>query len=366
MKRLWLLAAVALLLTGCTREVDSQWLDADCYRTVQYRSDLENLRYITGNGTHLVAANITLQDSGKGLYLLTREGDAITSIFLSDYHGLEDYGLLGMDGADGIWIAGHNQEDHGMALRLDLDGQETLAIDFGPLAMHTGIFSFTWDTEYYYFLVEFKPASLQDPYETRFLVYDQQGSQIFSQSLPEFCMPSLGFLPREEDWAEELEGRDEDHLMSMLFPEGPTNDVVLIRLQDGTPTALILRKSPIDGERYGIICPIEADFSVEPVYYYPVDTTSGMFLGCPVPSPEPEYDLLVANLDGLLGIQIEEQAAVPLASWDTLDYPGMELAGTYLPDSVLHSALGPDGVWLFRWNNDAQQYTFFEIRPVIS
>ena len=364
MKRLWLLAAVALLLTGCTREVDAQWLTADRYQTVQYSSDLEKMHYITGNGTHLVAANITLQDSGKGLYLLTQDGDAMTGTFLSDYHGLEDYGLLGMDGADGIWISGHNQEDHGMALRLDLDGQETLAIEFGPLAMHTGIYGFTWDAEHYYFLVQFHPAMPEDSYETRFLVYDQQGSQIFSQSLPEFCMPSVGFLPREEDWAEELEGRDEDHLMSMLFPEGPTNDVVLIRLQDGTPTALIFRKSPIDGERYGIICPIGTDFSMEPVYYYPVDTTSGMFLGCPVLSPEPEYDLLVANLDGLLGIQIEEQTAVPLASWDTLDYPAMDLAGTYLPYSVLQSALGPDGVWLFQWDNEAGCYIFSKFYPV--
>lgn len=364
MKRLWLLANVILLLSGCTREMDSQWLAADHYEATQYSLDLENIHYITGNGTHLVAANITLQDSGKGLYLLTQDGDSMKSTFLSDYHGLEDYGLLGMDGADGIWIAGHNQEDHGMALRLDLDGQETLAIDFGPLAMHTGIYAFTWAPEYYYFLVQFQPATPQDSYETQFLVYDQQGSQIFSQSLPEFCMPSLGFLPREEDWAEELEGRDEDHLMSMLFSEGPTNDVVLTRLQDGTPTALILRKSPIDGERYGIICPIGPDFSMKPVYYYPVDTTSGTFLGRPVPSPEPEYDLLVANLDGLLGIQIEDQTAVPLASWDTLDYPPMELAGTYTPYSVLKSALGPDGVWLFRWDSNASQYIYCEIRPV--
>ena len=195
MKRLWLLAAVALLLTGCTREVDSQWLDADCYRTVQYRSDLENLRYITGNGTHLVAANITLQDSGKGLYLLTREGDTMTSTFLSDYHGLEDYGLLGMDGADGIWIAGHNQEDHGMALRLDLDGQETLAIDFGPLAMHTGIYAFTWDTEYYYFLVQFKPASLQDPYETRFWSTTSRAARSFSSHCRNSVCHPWAFCP---------------------------------------------------------------------------------------------------------------------------------------------------------------------------
>lgn len=360
MKRLWFFAAVALLLSGCTGELDPQWLANPSYAAVHYRCQT-SFQHMAGNGSYIVGANLTLQSADRGLYLLVPDGNTMISSFISDYHGLENYDLLGIDDENCIWIAGHNSENHGLALQLNLNGQVLSTLDFGENVCPTGIFSFTWDPKYYYFLVQFLSV---DTYGTQFLVFDRQGNPVFSQSLPDLCAPTQGYLPRESEWAEELEGRDEDYLMSMLFPDGPINDVVLTRLQDGSPTVLIFRKSPIDGECYGIICPIRENFSIEPVYSYSVDLTSGMRLGIPIPSPDPSYDLLIANLDGLLGIQIQEQASVPLASWDTLNYPVMELAYLYAPNALLQSALGSDGVWLCHLDTDSACNIYSKFFPI--
>ena len=56
---------------------------------------------------------------------------------------------------------------------------------------------------------------------------------VFSKELTTYCQGTAGYIPREAEWEEELEGREDDFLLSMLFADGPNDSVMLEQCYPG-------------------------------------------------------------------------------------------------------------------------------------
>lgn len=359
MKRILCLTLALLLFCGCgSKELDSVWLQADAFTAAAYPTNFKDFLHLKSSGDCIVGAKYNSEGAIGSLYQLSLEGGAVQIAPFSSTPALASSDLLGVDGQGGVWIAGTDSRLHSLILRLDETGQETLQIDLGTDVPGRNVFGFTWDEDHYYFLAYFWSTDPSEYMQCNLLVYDHQGQALCRRPLKEDLVSTAGYLPREAEWLEELEGRDEDYLLSMMYPEGPQDTVGLLRLQDGTPALFICRKSPIDAERYGIICPLDKDFSAAPVCYYPIEATSGADQLCTYfESQFPAYGLLVSGADGLKGLSLSDGSTTPLVSWSALEVSATTFASTQpcVPDTCCS---GPDGaLWMESWAESGYVYT---------
>lgn len=348
MKRMLCLTLALLLLCGCGREPDSLWLQADRYTASTCNAESQENLSLKSNGDFVVGAKYDYEGDGA-LYRLTLRDGAVSTEWFSDFHGLRYYNLLGVDGENGVFITGTDSQGKVRVLRLDEQGRETLRIDMDATVPDQGVRSFTWDEDFYYFLADHWSDAPERAYDSYLEVYDRQGRQSARTELSHLLASTAGFLPQEADWLEELEGRDEDILLSQLFPEGPQDSTGLLRLPDGTPGMLICRKSPIDGERYGILCSMNETHSITPACYYPIASRDGWPLSTYFESRDPEYALLVNTEEGLLGLR-PDGSTTPLFAWQTIDFSPQNLTASQ-PGPAACACTGPGNtLWLRSWN----------------
>lgn len=367
MKQFCLLLSCLLLLTACSTkktELTEDFIPA--YTTAQLPLEFDETLHLQGNGHIIVGARYDDENDGA-LYLLDPAQNPVTVAQFSDFQGLLYYNLLGIDGADGIWITGTKDDGNIVAERLDITGTVQLSLDFEPAVPDGGIASFTWDDKHYYFLVNSWNADSEEPnpFDTTLRVYDLEGREVFRRDLSDYCFDTAGYLPQEADWLEDLEGREGDLLLEMLYPDGPVDEVGLLRLQNGQPGMLISRKSPTEAERYGIVCPMDsADFSIAPTMYYPIDNTDNGAIYSFFESMNPGYDLLVNRKDGLYGLNLAEQSQSLLFAWDFIDYPYYNLVN-FTPSTSDCTCIGPDGTLvLCSWNSEPEGYVLDILFPI--
>lgn len=366
MKRFCLLLSCLLFLTACTSKHTKPPADfTPAYTTDQLSLNTDEILHLQSNGHIIAGARYDSEGSGS-LYLLGLSTDAVTVTQFSDFHGLKYYDFLGADGGDGIWITGTADDGHIAAMRLDTSGTVQLTLDFDPDVINGGIASFTWDDGHYYFLVTSFDPNAEQPLDTTLRVFDTQGVEVFHRSLSDYCMDITGYLPQETEWMEDLEGREGDRLLEMLYPDGPVDEVGLLRLRDGRPGMLISRKSPTEAECYGIVCPMDpVDFSISPAMYYPIDTTDSGRLFSFFESVNPSYDLLVNRKDGLYGLNLAEQSQTLLFLWDSISYPYYNL-NTFFPNTSDCTCIGPDGTLVLCSWDDGQECYVLDILSRIS
>lgn len=355
MRRILCLTLILLLFCGCGgKKLDSVWLQANGYTTSTYNAGSQENLSLKSNGDFVVGVHYTGEHTGD-LYRLALQDGQVSTTYLCGFHGLTAFDLLGVDSSNGIFITGTDSQGTVCVLRLDEQGRETLRIDL-PGAMDYGVHSFTWDEDHYYFLVDHWSDAPERAYDSYLEVYDRQGRQSARTELSHLLASTAGFLPQEADWMEELEGRDEDYLLSQLFPEGPQDSVGLLRLGDGTPGMLICRKSPIDGERYGILCTREGAFKYVPICYYPIVSLDGWPLATCFESRDPEYALLVNTEEGLLGLR-PDGSTTPLFAWQTIDFSPQNLTASQ-PGPADCTCTGPGGtLWMESWAESGYVYT---------
>ena len=364
MKKRFCLILMFCLLSACGRNTAALPSDySPAYTTAQLPLEFRDPLHLQGNGNIIVGARYDDENDGA-LYLLDTMQNPVTVTQFSDFHGLKYYDLLGVDGGDGIWISGVTEDGHMAAIRLDASGSTQLSLDFEPEVTNSGISSFTWDDGHYYFLVTSFDPNAEQPLEATLRVFDLKGSEIFRRSLSDYCTDIAGYLPQEADWMEDLEGREGDFLLEMLYPDGPVDEVGLLRLRDGRPGLLISRKSPTEAECYGIVCPMDtADFSITPAMYYPIDFTDSGRLFSYFESALPAYDLLVNRKDGLYGLKLSDQSETLLFVWDSIDYPYFNL-GTFSPSTSDQTCIGPDGTLvLCSWTSEPEGYVLDILTP---
>lgn len=360
--RIFCLCLILCLLCGCgSEELDSAWLQADAYTASTYNAMSQDNLYLKSNGDLIVGVHYA-DEQTAGLYRLALQDNQVSTTYLCDAHSLTAFDLLGVDGDNGIFVTGTDSQGMVCVLRLDETGRETLRIDF-PKAPDRGVYSFTWDQAHYYFLVNYWSQDPEQAFDGYLEVYDHQGQQIAQQELSHSLAETAGYLPREAEWMEELEGRDEDLLLSMLFPEGPQDTTGLLRLSDGSPAMLICRRSPIDGERYGILCTMGESFQCAPACYYPVESCDGWPLCTYFESRDPQYDLLINCTDGLLGLHMDDGSTTPLFAWDPLDYSAANLTAMQ-PGNAAGTCIGPKGtLWLRCWNMELDGFELNILTP---
>lgn len=349
MKRILCLALFLLLLCGCVgNEPDPAWIRADSYTASTYNAGSQDNLSLKSNGDFVVGVHYTGEHTGD-LYRLALQDGQVSTTYLCDFHGLTAFNLLGVDGSNGIFVTGTDSQGTVCVLRLDEQGRETLCIGMDATVPDRGVYSFTWDQDHYYFLVNRWSEDPKTAYNSYLEVYDHQGQLVIQTDLAHSLASTAGFLPREAEWMEELEGRDEDYLLSQLYPEGPQDSVGLLRLSDGTPGMLICRKSPIDGERYGILCPMDGTFSVTPACCYPIVSRDGWPLATYFESRAPEYALLVNAEEGLLGLR-PDGSTTPLFAWKAIDFSPQNLTASQ-PGPADCTCTGPGGtLWIRSWS----------------
>lgn len=353
MRKLCLILALFLLLSGCgTKEASLPEGYRPAYEQTTLPLEDDLILHLRSNGNIIVGATYNYQDSGN-LYLLEPGASSVSTKMISDFHGLRYYDLLAVDGDNGIWIGGTWEDDTYAALRLDAQGEELLSIEFEPGVPDHGITSLGWDESHYYIIVTlWQNQDGAIVFDSQLRVYDLEGQEVFRRSINDYCLDTAGYLPQEEDWLEDLEGREGDILLEMLYPDGPVNEVGLIQLQDGSAGMLISRKSPTEAECYGIICPFEADFSITPTMCYPVDTADNGRLYSYFPSGDPDYDLLVNGKTGIYGINLAKQTQTLLYTWDQRQFSLGQLS-PLCPGMSDSTYYGPKGtLGFYSWQNE--------------
>ena len=323
------------LLTGCASRAPQASEITQLYDTALYSISLADPERfeLAGNGSITVGLpfyNPGNEDSGgTELYSLCLQDGTVTGQKLFDLD--RPARLLGVDPQDGVWVYDE------AIYRFDQAGTRLLELEPPYPLEQSGVFGFADDGSYTYLLCSFR-----DRMDSWILIYDRQGSLRFSSELTDYCRETLGYIPREAEWAEELEGRESDQLLSMLFPDGPTDSAMLTTLRDGSAVLVLIRKSPVDSERYCILCTMEADFSLTPVWYYPISDEGGVPYGLPMASPEDRYDLLSPQKDALYGIDLTAETLTPLAEWSELEtgpiwFTGWSKGVSLSPDGRLWS-----------------------------
>ncbi len=362
MKRIFCSALVLCLFCGCGGEpLDSAWLQADGYTASTYDAESQDNLYLKSNGDFVVGALYDYESDGA-LYRLSLQDGVVSTEWFSDFCGLQYYNLLGVDGENGVFITGTSSQGTVRILRLDEQGQEVLHIDMDDTVPDQGVYSFTWDQDHYYFLVNRWSEDPETAYNSYLEVYDHQGQLVIQTDLAHSLASTAGFLPQEDEWMEELEGRDEDLLLSQLFPEGPQDSVGLLRLPDGNPGMLICRKSPIDGERYGILCPMDGTFSITPACCYPIASRDGWPLTTYFESRDPEYALLINTEEGLMGLSLDG-STTPLFTWSTIDFSPQNLTAMQ-PGPADDTCTGPGNtLWIRSWNMELDGFDLCVLTP---
>lgn len=352
------LCLILCLLCGCgAKEPDSVWLQADAYTVTSYNAESQDNLSLKSNGDFVVGVHYTGEHTGD-LYRLALQDGQVSTTYLCDFHGLTAFNLLGVDGSNGIFVTGTDSQGTVCVLRLDEQGWETLCIGMDATVPDQGVYSFTWDQDHYYFLVNRWSEDPARAFDSYLEVYDHQGQLVIQTDLAHSLASTAGYLPQEAEWMEELEGRDEDHLLSMLFPEGPQDSVGLLRLGDGTPGMLICRKSPIDGERYGILCSQEG----VPSCYYPIGSLDGWPLTTFFESRNPEYALLVNTEEGLLGLH-PDGSTTPLFAWKAMDFSPQNLTASQ-PGPADCTCTGPGGtLWIRSWSMTMDGFELCVLTP---
>ena len=255
--------------------------------------------------------------------------------------------LLGMDPAGNVWLTA---ERGSKIYRLDPETGTLGGMDPGVQIARNGVFGFGTDGGAAWFLVE----TTAGEHRVLALAPEQVGTGqiLFDQNLETWCQGTVGYLPREADWAEELEGREEDLLLSMLFPEGPQDSLCFVTTRWGDLKLALIRKSPIDAESWCILCGIRSDFTLEPELCYEMDTEAGFSYGMPVPATAAPYDLLIPRKDGLYGL-LPGGAQEPLADWEDLGTSALWFTKEGLMGCEF--CPGTDGsLWLLTMDGDEQ------------
>ena len=361
MKRIIVWLLVLAVLTGCGGPKRMEPELDPVYDSRVYSLELpEAATYeLAGNRKKIVAmpffnngenggGNVS---GGTAIYTLEAAGTAVTGRLIAELE--EPCQLLGMDPAGCVWIA-PRAAGNSIVRQLDPESGTGLTIDLGAPLWQGGVFGFAADDSCCYFLCNFL-----SPDQSRILIYDRQGEKLFDRELEEYCQGTLGYLPREAEWAEELEGREDDRLLSMLFPEGPNDSVMLTSARDGSVLLTLIRKSPIDAERYCILCSIGEDFSLTPRMYYEVAADGGSPYGLPMPSPEDRYSVLSPQKDALCGVDLEAGTLTPLAGWAHL-----ETGPSWFTGWANSVAPGPDGtIWSLEWSDSEGRCVIRAVGP---
>ena len=255
--------------------------------------------------------------------------------------------LLGMDPAGNVWLTA---ERGTKIFRLDPETRQRSQVDLGVQIAPNGVFGFGTDAGAAWFLVE----TTAGEHRVLALVPERIGTGqiLLDQDLETWCRGTEGYLPREADWAEELEGREEDQLLSMLFPEGPRDSLCFVTTRSGELKLALIRKSPIDAESWCILCGIRSDFTLEPELSYELDTEAGFSYGVPVPATAAPCDLLIPRKDGLYGI-LPGGEQEPLADWEDLGTSALWFTKEGLMGC--ECCPGTDGsLWLLTMDGDEQ------------
>ena len=360
-KRLISLLCVFLLLLGCGRQQDifsQDYTPALSASSLPVDPSAPSFHGIYGNGSVQVGVVYGSQESPDTYYRLLLQDGTVSAQPFGSSQELSQSLVLGLDGEDGFWSQGNDTQGRTVARRLDLEGNCLQTIDFGPGLAQAALSGFSYDQDNYYFLVTGRECSW-------LMIFDHSGTERFRRSLSDYSTDTTGYLPREADWMEELEGRKGDRLMEMIFPDGPANTFGLFRTPEGRVNMMIRRQSPIDSETYGILCTLESDWSkAVPRYYYEIVTANSIQPNTFLESTDPAYDLLVATTQGIEGIRIATGRQTLLLTWkDALDYP---CANFYeaTPSVSRCSCAGPDGTWwLYGWNGATESFDITVLTP---
>lgn len=246
-----------------------------------------------------------------------------SELFSLDYNSAKNEGhaLLGADGEDHLWVA-YSSQTHWTALCFAPDGSILMEIPFGTRAETYNIESFAWDTQYYYFIVNMNQQVTGSLMNEHLFVYDKSGQLVTQKPLYDLSAETQGYLPIEEEWIYELEGREENELYKILFPSGSTDSFKLTRLPNGQVAILIYRNAPIGQDTYVIVCPLNpADFSTEAIAYFHADFSDYPELVClPTTSALEEYELIFYTPDGLMGLSLGTGQYDLLVPWSEIGY----------------------------------------------
>ena len=361
MKRLCMLLVTLLCLTGCSKtEVSPKYTPAYTASSATSEENTPLFQYLYGNSS--LDIGIVSGDYQQGTpdicYLLDTQDGVVSSALLFSPKNISNARCLGVDGQDGIWFQGKDSQNSACIVRYDTSGKVLLNIDLGHQMPFLPVSGFSWDSASYYFLI-------QGNDDCWLIQYDLAGAEIFRRSLKDYYMDTSGYLPMEEDWKEDLEGRTDDRLLTILFPDGPINQLGLIQFQDGTIGMMIRRQSPIDGEAYNIICTLEDGCAkAVPRYYYALETEHSIQLSSYFPSNDPKYDLLVNQLSGLYGVNLQEETMDLLITWADAGYQAMNLS-TYgtTPHVPPNACPGPGGTLWF-YDRGQERNIFTLLTPV--
>lgn len=360
MKRLFSLLCALLLLTGCGRQnaLPQDYTPALSASLLPMDASAPIFHAIYGSGSLQVGviSGSWETNTPDTYYRLRLQDGTVSARLFGSSQELSQSGVLGLDGENTFWIQGFDAQGHTVARQLDLEGECLQTIDFGTGLPQGSPYGFSYDREHYYFLV----SGYEDSW---LMVFDHSGAQLSRRSLSDYCQDTSGYLPREADWMEELEGREEDRLLEMLFPEGPSNAVGLFRTPDGQVNMMIHRQSPIDSEAYGILCTLESDRAI-PQCYYEITTENSIQPNTFLESTDPAYDLLVATTQGIEGIHIATGRRTLLLAWeDALDYSCANFSEV-TPSVSRCTCSGPDGTWwLYGWNSATEACDITVLTP---
>lgn len=307
MKKLLLLLTLILCLTSCSSPKNEptpvEPLPYD--HTETSIGAIANFEFAS-NRTQAAALCQYGKEFDAGLYHISAKENILSYEKFGEVP-LTSPSLLGMDGDGCVWVSGFDEKNQGCVTQINPQGEPLLSFTYsGPP------YSFTWDENYYYLLLD----------DYSLAIYTHDGSEVFKQDVKEYSVATLGYLDVEEEWMEELEGREGDPLYEFLFPAGPADTFQLTRLYDGTPTLIIRRDAPIGSETWDLICPIDtSSFTAAPVFAYEVQLWDTFRVSIPVESQNEAYDLMVVGLEGLSGISLDTGKETLLIHWDTADYP---------------------------------------------
>lgn len=347
MKRISLILCMLLCLSGCVqpKAAPSGYTPAYSVSTVPFEADIPSFYRIFGNGSLTLGVAVRNYDKGTSdtCYALECVSGSVTSSYLFAPEHLFWGTCLGIDGQNGIWYQGQDAQTSTHLVRYNTSGSELLNIDLGDQLPLDAVYAFSWDSDSYYFLAR----GNDDAWLIRF---DPNGQELFRRSLAEYAKDTVGYLDVEEDWLEDLEGREGEPLLEMLFPQGPVNQIGLLRFQDGSVGMMIRRQSPIDAEAYGIICTLEDNCSrAVPQYAYELETEYSICLCTYFESATPDYDLLVTSVHGLYGINLQKQDKTLLLTWEDADYSPAELSDSIFPSLPPRACPAPGGgLWFFK------------------
>ncbi len=343
MKRLCAIFLILCCLTGCGKKAAApDYTPAYTSSTLAPPEDTPVFQYLYGNGRTVLGVVIGNYEAETTFYLLEAQGENLSVTKQFSLDTLRWRVCLGLDDQDGIWVQGQDNAGAAHIQRFSLSGELLLDIDLGAEYPQWAVYGFSWDDEHYDFLV-------QGYHDAWLIQFDLEGQEVFRRSLNDYCSDTAGYLDREEDWMEELEGREGDRLLEMLYPDGPINHMNLFRFPDGSVGMMIRRQSPIDSEAYNILCTLEdGGKKAVPQISYELEEEHSVQLCGFFESEDPKYDLLITQFSGLYGLSLQNGTMELLISWSDAKCNVVDLSGNTKPTKADR---GPNGeLWFYEYD----------------